>query len=140
MNTFERAFLHIMGAFALFTLLLYSVGAFGGGYDTGFKGTPFEQLPAQFHFTDRLRRDDIGHAWILESNPDGSYTLNFLPDRDLAKREMQTAHERACMMARKYPGFELKGTAFYMLSGTLYGSPCIRPDGKGMRSDPYKGG
>ena len=109
------------------------------GYDTGgFKETPFEDLPPMFHFTDRLRRDDIGFNWMLESNVDGSYTLNFLPDRDLKKREMQTAHERACMMSRKFPGFTLKGTAFYLLSGILYGSPCIRPDGKGMRPDRYK--
>ena len=57
--------------------------------------------------------------------------LNFLPKRDLSKRGMRIAHERVCRMAKYFPGFTLKGTAFYLSNGMLYGSPCVRADGKG---------
>ena len=130
-NTFGRAFLYIMAAYALSAIVLYSTGAFGAGYDSGFKETPLSELGPKYHFLDNLHSDGVTYLWVLESNEDRSHTLSFLPKRNLTKREMQNTHEAVCRMAKHFPGFTLEGTAFYLPNGILYGSPCIRADGKG---------
>ena len=78
--------------------------------------------------------------WILESNnEDGTHTINFFPEQDIGKSEMQRVHLTACVMSTYFEGFTLRSTAFYLPNGLLFGSRCIRPDGKGMREGEWGG-
>ena len=105
-------------------------------YNGGFKHKAFKDLPTRYKFFDWVNRRNYGHNFMMSATGNVA-TLNFLPDRDLNKREMQDLHEAVCRMARKWPDFTLTGTAFYLPGGLLYGSPCVRPDGKGMDNAPY---
>ena len=101
---------------------------------------PLEELGPKYHFLDKLEPGGITHMWILESNnDDGTHTINFFPEQDIGKSEMQSAHLTACVLASYFDGFTLKGTAFYLPNGLLFGSPCIRPDGKGFKQEEWGG-
>jgi hypothetical protein len=119
-------------------VLLFSPQTGAAGYGRA-PDVPFEELAPKYHFLDKLKPAGITHLWMLASNTDGTHTLNLLPKRNLGKNEMKNIHEVACILSTHFAEFTLKGTAFYLPNGLLFGSPCVRADGKGPQIEKWGG-
>ena len=141
----KKFFWYWLTACVLTMTVLYSNGSFGKDYPPSFNygqvpDVPLEELGPKYHFLDKLEPSGITHMSILESNSDaGTHTINFFPELSLGKSEMQSVHLTACVISTYFDGFTLRGTAFYLPNGLLFGSLCIRPDGKGMQKGKWGG-
>ncbi|MCK5307090.1 MAG: hypothetical protein KAJ73_00630 [Zetaproteobacteria bacterium] len=144
----KKAFFYIMAAYVLTMVVLYTTtDAFGADAEAEhpphFKygeapDVPLSELGPKYHFLDALQPVGVTHPWMLQSNSeDGTHTINFFPKRNIGKSEMQSVHLTACVISTYFEGFTLKGTAFYLPDGLIFGSPCIREDGKGFRKEEW---